>query len=201
MIVRPYRLLSAALICLIALVRGPLAASPLVTPPAAPAGNSTRTAQAGSTPMPLVKATLLYNFTRFTDWPAGALAGPASALVVCLLGDDAIAGALESLAGKQTRGRRLGVRRVTNSQEVVGCHLLFIGDAEQGNLAVLFAALGEAPVLTVAERPDFARIGGIIGLRTQADGHIGFEINLGNASRVGLKLSSKLLDLAEIAPN
>ena len=208
MIVRPYRLLhrllwllSGVLVCLTAPVGSLPAASPLVMPLAAPVGNSATPAQAGVTTMPLIKANLLYNFTRFTDWPAGAFAGRASKLVVCLLGDDAVASALDTLAGKKTHRRRLAVRRVTNSHEAIGCHLLFIGDGEGGNLATLFAALDEAPVLTVAETPDFARNGGIIGLKAHADGRIGFEINLDNANRVGLRLSSKLLNLAEIAPN
>ncbi len=53
-------------------------------------------------------------------------------------------------------------------------------------------------MLTVAEMPDFARAGGIINLKTTKEDRLRFEIDTGTARRAGLKLSSKLLSLAEI---
>jgi hypothetical protein len=49
--------------------------------------------------------------------------------------------------------------------------------------------------------PGFARSGGIINLKTNPDDRIRFEINASIAKRAGLRLSSKLLNLAEITPN
>ncbi len=60
------------------------------------------------------------------------------------------------------------------------------------------AAVGDRPVLTVAEMPDFARAGGIINLKTTEEDRLRVEIDTGTARRAGLKLSSKLLSLAEI---
>ena len=57
-------------------------------------------------------------------------------------------------------------------------------------------AVGQWPVLTVSDAPDFAAAGGIIGLRERT-GRIRFDINQGAAKRAGLSLSSQLLRLAD----
>ena len=82
-----------------------------------------------------------------------------------------------------------------------GCHLLFISDSEAESLAAILAALDDRPVLTVADMPNFARAGGIINLKTTGENKLRFEINTGTARRAGLKISSKLLNLAEITAN
>jgi hypothetical protein len=53
------------------------------------------------------------------------------------------------------------------------------------------------PILTVGEYPAFLNDGGIIGLRV-IDGKVRFDVNLRQAERVGLRVSSQLLRLARI---
>lgn len=145
-----------------------------------------------------IKAAFIYNFAKFTRWPAGSFADDEAPLDFCIYGDDPFAGALDAVAGRTIRGRRVVVRRIAAIEASAGCHLLFISDSEAGRLTGILAALGDRPVLTVADMPDFARAGGIINLTTNADDKLRFEINTGTARRAGLKLSSKLLSLAEI---
>ncbi len=57
--------------------------------------------------------------------------------------------------------------------------------------------LHERPILTVADIPNIARAGGIIGLKTVED-RIRFNINVDAANAADLKLSSKLLRLGNI---
>ncbi len=145
-----------------------------------------------------IKAAFIYNFAKFTRWPAGSFADDEAPLDFCIYGDDPFAGALDAVAGRTIRGRRVAVRRIATIEASAGCHLLFISDSEAERLTGILAALGDRPVLTVADMPDFARAGGIINLTTNADDKLRFEINTGTARRAGLKLSSKLLSLAEI---
>ena len=149
----------------------------------------------------LIKAAFLYNFAKFTEWPAGSFPDSAAPLDVCVFGEDPFGGALESIAGKTIRGRRVAVHRVASIEAGAACHLLFISASEATRLAGILDSLRGRPVLTIAEMPGFARSGGIINLKTNADDRIRFEINNGIARRVGLRLSSKLLNLAEITPN
>jgi hypothetical protein len=63
-----------------------------------------------------------------------------------------------------------------------------------------FAAAKDQPVLLIGETSDFARIGGIINFISR-NGRLHFEINIQEAERHGLKISSRILQLATIIEN
>ncbi len=192
MTARAQRVLFAIAIGLALLALGPPGARLGALPPAVAAETSREY---------LIKAAFLYNFAKFTEWPAGSFPDSAAPLDVCVLGEDPFGGAIESIAGKTIRGRRVAVHGVASIEAAAACHLLFISDSEATRLAGILESLRGRPVLTIAEMPGFARSGGIINLTTNPDDRIRFEINVGIAKRVGLRLSSKLLNLAEITPN
>ena len=52
-------------------------------------------------------------------------------------------------------------------------------------------------MLTVSDTRDFVQRGGIIGLRENRE-RIAFDISLANARRANLRISSKLLSLANV---
>lgn len=138
-----------------------------------------------------LKAAFLYNFASFTEWPPPAAPG----MAVCVLGHDPFGPALDALNGKTVQGAAIEVRRVSTATEARACRVVFIGTRNDADLDALLAALRDAPVLTVADGPDAARRGIMIGLVTEA-GRVGFEINIAAARSAGLTLSSKLLRLA-----
>ncbi len=148
-----------------------------------------------------IKAAFIYNFAKFTRWPAGSFSDAEAPLDFCIYGEDPFGGAFDAVAGKTIRGRRVAVRRIAAIEASAGCHLLFISDSEAERLTGILAALNDRPVLTVADMPDFARAGGIINLKTTEEDKLRFEINTGTAERAGLKFSSKLLNLAKITNN
>ena len=154
-------------------------------------------ARAGPSREYLVKAAFLYNFAKFTVWPAEAFADPSTPLRLCLLGKDPFQGALDSLAGKTVRKRKLEIHRLTKTTALGKCHLLFVSASENKRLATILKVLRGMPVLAVGDMPNFAHSGGIINLKTVRN-KVRFEINVNAARRAHLKFSSKLLRLAEI---
>ena len=154
-------------------------------------------ARAGPSRKYLVKAAFLYNFAKFTVWPAEAFADPSTPLRLCLLGKDPFQGALDSLAGKTVRKRKLEIHRLTKTTALGKCHLLFVSASENKRLATILKVLRGMPVLAVGDMPNFAHSGGIINLKTVRN-KVRFEINVNAARRAHLKFSSKLLRLAEI---
>ncbi len=182
-----------------------LALSPLVPAGAGPGGvgwgGVARAAAEGPSREYRIKAAFIYNFAKFTRWPAGSFSDAEAPLDFCIYGEDPFGGAFDAVAGNTIRGRRVAVRRIAAIEASAGCHLLFISDSEAGRLTGILAALNDRPVLTVADMPDFARAGGIINLKTTADDQLRFEINTSTARRAGLRFSSKLLSLAEITSN
>jgi hypothetical protein len=143
-----------------------------------------------------VKAAMLYNFAKFIEWPAAMFPSPSAPLVVAVAGGDSwrtmLRGALE---GKTVYGRPISVRSYEDCPNGGTCHVVFVADSEVKRLPEILAFSARGPTLTIGDIDDFARAGGIIGLRIE-DKRVRFEINLEAAQRAGLSISSKLLRLA-----
>lgn len=143
-----------------------------------------------------VKAALLLNFVRYTDWPAAAFADARSPYVVGVVGRDPFGKDLEkAFESKTNKSRTFVLKRVSSEQEMRACHLLFISSSERRRSRELLGKLQGAPVLTVGESPDFLDDGGVINLRLK-DGSVRFDINLEPARIAGLKLDANLLGVA-----
>ena len=145
----------------------------------------------------LLKAAFLYNFAKFTTWPAKAFPGPQTPLRVCILGEDSFGAAMESIEGKNIKERPVAVIRIAQVSDAERCHILFISTSEEERLRVILDNLPERPILTVSDMPNFARAGGAINLKTVED-QIRFDINVDVANAADLRLSSKLLRLGNI---
>jgi len=143
-------------------------------------------------------AALLFNFARFTEWPA---LSPAAPIAICVVGDDRIAGAVVGAVREQNiNGHKLDVSRRQDSATWRACNMLFIADAETRRSARGLDGLKTLPVLTVSDGKGFAEAGGIIELYVEG-GRMRFAINLDAAEQSGLRLSSRLLGLAKIIRN
>jgi hypothetical protein len=158
------------------------------------------TPQPGTAQEPLefqVKAAFLYNFAKFVEWPDQAFANRDSAFTICLAGDP-FQGALEkTVQGEAWNGRPLSVRRIDSGAEVRSCQVVYVsGSSSQKSMEILMAA-ANAPVLTVGETDDFISAGGIIRF-TESGRRVRFEINPEAAQRAALRVSSRLLRLADI---
>lgn len=144
----------------------------------------------------VVKAKMLISFAQplYANWAAVAFADASSPFIIGVIGDDSVAGKIESLAGKQTAGgRRITIRRARQAEELKGCHIVFIGKAENGRAG---AILGAANTLTVSDADDFTQQGGAIAFFMKGE-RIRFHINSKAASRAGIDLTGRLLGAGE----
>jgi YfiR/HmsC-like len=148
-----------------------------------------------------LKAAMLYNLTHFVEWPDSAYPGRQAPIFLCILGQDPFASSLTSTLPKETdNGRPVLIRRLQSEKEIPGCHILYISSSERKSAAHIFATLNGSSILTVGEMTQFAAHGGIIQFSME-DQHVRFDINVDAASRAGLRISSKLLALAQIVRN
>jgi hypothetical protein len=139
-----------------------------------------------------VKAAFLYNFVKFVEWPSL----PAAEVGICVIGKDPFGESLDRVVeGKSLDGRRFAVRRIVEIADARGCHVLFVGRSESKRAAEIAAAARGLGALTVSDIEGFAGHGGMIALLV-ADHRVRFQINAANAAGAGLKISSKLLQLA-----
>ena len=79
-----------------------------------------------------VKATYLYNFGRFVQWPATATASKSDSFSICVLGQDPFGPTLDTtLAGEKLEGKPLTVKRISAPQDAGDCRILFISSTEE----------------------------------------------------------------------
>jgi len=143
-----------------------------------------------------VKATYLYNFGRFVQWPPNATGTKSDSFSICVLGLDPFGSILDStLAGETMGGKPLAVKRISTPRDAGECRILFISSAEENHLKEILAALDESGILTVSDMPAFSRRGGMIQFVLEGD-KVRFEINLTKAESAKLILSSELLKVA-----
>jgi hypothetical protein len=145
-----------------------------------------------------IKAAFLYNFAKFVEWPPAAFADPGSPLVIGVLGDDPFESDLDHIIeGKTANDRPLVIKRSKRLEDLRACHILFISASESGHLAAMLNSLRTASVLTVGETDQFILLGGVINF-IERENKVHFVINLEAAQRTTLKISSKLLKVADM---
>jgi hypothetical protein len=138
-----------------------------------------------------IKAGLLYNFLRYTEWPARSDA----MAVVCLYGADPFDGKLAPMVGRTVNQQTIAVRNVRDLAEVDACTLLFVNAEERTRWPQLRDYLGGKPVLTVSDYDGFAGGGGMIEF-TRAESRIGVRINVEAIGDADLMVQDRLLRLA-----
>jgi hypothetical protein len=138
-----------------------------------------------------LQAGYLINFAKLVDWPA-APAG--TAITFCFLGGDTIHGALAKDLEKRSVGTRpVALRNLTTAVESAGCDVLYID--EKSSAGKPAALPPQMHLLTVSDAVAFVSQGGMIQLFTE-NNRLRFRINIDNARRAGLNVSSSLLQLA-----
>ncbi len=142
-----------------------------------------------------VKAAFVENFARFVEWPQDSLPAPSSPLVIAVIGNDPIRGALDDIRGKLANGHPIEVRHLGWDANLRGIHIVFISASEEQHLAAVLASCQKSSVLTVSDLDRFSLSGGIIEFRMVGN-RVRFDINRSVASAAHLNISSKLLNVA-----
>jgi YfiR/HmsC-like len=152
----------------------------------------------GTQPEYQVKAAFLWNFAKYIDWPPAAFTNDTSPFVIGVLGENPFGTDLEqTVRGKLINAHPITVKPRATLEEARQCHILFFSASETNRLAEVFENLRGAPVLTVGdtEAAQFTEKGGMIKFKFEGN-KIRFQINDEAAKAAGLRISSKLLDLA-----
>jgi hypothetical protein len=140
-----------------------------------------------------LQARFVFQLLNYVTWPESALPKGAT-LIVGVLGDDAFAATLRrAVDGRQAQGRAVEVRTVAEGAAAV--QLLFVRDHDSSDLRELARLHHGDSILLVADRFDFPKLGGDVGLELVGE-RVSFSINRRKSERGDLVISSKLLRLA-----
>ena len=146
----------------------------------------------------IVKAAYVYNFTKFIEWATeDGGRDRVATVIVCVLGSDPVGNALDEVASLESKGRPILVHHVRSGERIPACHILYIATTEAERFDAILAEVGSAGVLTVSDIPRFAERGGMIGFAIER-GRVRIEINAARIRGSGLRISSKLLEVARV---
>ena len=141
-----------------------------------------------------VKAAYLFKFLSYVEWPADSFAGSRDAFIIGILESDEVRASLADIVrNRVAQGRPVEVRRLANGETPEGVHALFVGRAATESIT-RFA--GRSGLLIVGEADGALDRGAMINLLRVED-RVRFEVAPKTAEQSGLRISSRLLALAQ----
>lgn len=144
-----------------------------------------------------IKAVFLYKFTDYVEWPSSVFPAADAPFTIGVVGADEVAAELLTLSkGNWVNNRTILIRRLDATDSWEDLQILFIGKNERGRLRELLSQVQSKPVLTVTESQGALDAGSIINFIPVQD-YIRFEISVASADSQGIKISARLLDVAQ----
>ena len=146
-----------------------------------------------------VKAVFVFNFVKFTDWPATTFTNGTAPIVIGIVGENPFGAALEEVVKAETiSGHPFVLKQFQPGDDLSRCQVLFFSRRIKESLPALLATLKHKPVLTVSDCDAFCEQGGMVNLALAGSGTVHPEINPSAARIAGVQISSKLLNLPTV---
>lgn len=142
-----------------------------------------------------IEAAFLLQFCKYVTWPDAAFATADGPIVVGILGRDPFGSVIDDL-GRLTKvkGRNLEIRRYADISAITSCHILFVSQSMNKHMQKISETIQGMPILLVSDSTYSLRFG-IINF-VMVNKKIRFNISQKNSQKSGLKISSKLLQVA-----
>lgn len=144
-----------------------------------------------------IKAAFIYKFASYVEWPATAFTDVASPLMIGVVDADEISAELSDISrGNRINDRVVKIKSLTSDDSLDDVHILFIGKNAHDHLPLALANLQSHPILTITETPGALSLGSMINF-VPVDEYIRFEISVENAEMCDIKVSARLLGVAQ----
>src|SRR5512133_716278 len=145
------------------------------------------------TSIPKAQSLFIYNFSRMIEWPASYRTGN---FIIGILGTSEVAGELENYTkGKKVGTQDIQVIRYKTPAEIQQCHILFVPFVRTKQLPEVVSTLGTKSTLIITEKSGALTEGSAINFII-LDDKMKFELKADNATKYGIKFSSKLQEMS-----
>lgn len=140
-------------------------------------------------------AIMITKFPRYATWPTGGN-GPNGKMVLCLATKDrSLKAELEGmLKGKDYGGHKWEVKTVSSLRDAQGYPLVFVGKDMKEPDDAWYQTIRKQGVLTFGEKSGGKRSSVINFVIVKKK--VKFDLNLDSAEKAGLKINSRLADVA-----
>lgn len=141
-----------------------------------------------------IKATFIYNFTKYIDWPEKYKEGN---FVIGVLGTTSFYNDLTALLTKKSVGeQKFEIKSFSSIESVTGvCHILYIPTLNSAMLPDVIKKMKGKSTLIVTEKSGMAKQGSGINFVIENNKQR-FELNKTNIEKYKMKVSSTLASLA-----
>lgn len=136
-----------------------------------------------------LKTAYLFHFAELAQWPHSMQ------MTICLQGESPLRAYLPVLEGREIDNKIVHIL-LDPTFAIEQCQILFFSNLDRFSLAIL-AQAKNYPILLVSDVEQFASLGGMIQF-TLRDNKLKLIVNLTAVRAANLRLSSKLLRMAEI---
>lgn len=139
-----------------------------------------------------IKATFLYGFTKYFDWPAGG-----DNFVITIVGENqGLVNEMNKIAAtRQVGGRKILIANAQTVKEIDKTNILFITPDKSAMLNDAVSKFKGKGTLIITEKQGLAKVGATINFVVEENKQK-FELNKAAASKAGLTIGSSLEKLA-----
>lgn len=140
-----------------------------------------------------VKAVLIYNFTKFLNWPEGEIGDTFN---IGVIGNPKIADALNTISQKQSmKNKSAKVVEINSLNEVSKLNLVFLSKESKTSIVSLLDRIKNKPILIISDIEGAAKMGVCINL-IKRDDKLKFEINITSLKKHNIQPNTQLINLA-----
>lgn len=137
-----------------------------------------------------LKTLLIYNFTKYINWPTSYKTGN---FIIAVLGDDKITPELKKMLNAKLCGdQQIEIREYPMVEHITKCHILYIPTASSNLLPKVMNAVQGKSILIITEKNGLINDGACINFVQTATGKIGFELNMKETENRSLNVNNTL---------
>jgi hypothetical protein len=142
-----------------------------------------------------IKAGLLYNFLKYTNWPVSDKND--AKIVLCVFGEDPFSGYLLPMEGRSVNQSLIKIRSIHTAEDAADCQMIFLNSAEKKQWPQLKGFIANKSILTVSDLSGFTNAGGMIEFGRKDD-HISVLLNKNALTDAKLSVQDRLLKLVTV---
>jgi hypothetical protein len=140
-----------------------------------------------------VYSMMVFNFTKYVQWPDYAEGGD---FVIGVVGNNSLYNTLNASYNGKPRGKKVYVIKKFNSaSEITDCHVVFIDKSKSKDFDAISAKFQGKPTLLITDKDGLGAKGSGINFKT-IDNKLKFELNQKALETSNLKVSSTLSSMA-----
>jgi hypothetical protein len=144
-------------------------------------------------PIHEVYSMMVFNFTKYVQWPDHATSGE---FVIGVVGNTDIYNTLNGWYGGKPRGSKTYIVKKFNSEaEITDCHVLYIDKSKSGEFESLNDKVKGKGTLVITDKNGLGEKGSGINFKT-VDNKLKFELNQKAIEASNLKVSGALSSMA-----